>query len=406
MNLPRFGWPRSKHARTGTSWVERLTARLRIDVADDPKGATLRHDDGAVYDVATEFNAYADEQVHIWRATGTEASRSARIRAAEVSARADAARSWVEVAAGRRDEATRAKSHADRHLLPFQRRTPKARRRYVGVWYTLLLGDAAGILSAAVLFGELPILAAGQAISTAVAAVTAGSIGADVRELRLARDRAKWAEDHFTPELAPYRRLFVVPDTGRDTYGLMLRGAGVVAIAIVVAILTLRTVADDSIVGGVMYAGLALGTAVASAISSWVYADDVADLLDVYTDRELVAIGQFQQAAADPSIAEHDAAEVAAASIEAEHQQRGAAAAAHIRGLLFGIYRRFPAIFGHGVAGPRGDGRREFHNGDPVSGLGFHKLVPTPIRHARIGRRVARPAARNVYGQDGGDAAQ
>jgi len=390
--------------RSGSLNLSRRAAQIRVDPVEPPSGATVRLGDDATYDVAMEYHFFGEEQGRKWEADGMAASCRDRARAAELGPAADGVRAVLDVASERARRTGEDRDHAEHHLTPYVRRTAFAHRRYQVVFWLLGFGDTAGVLGAAILMGEQPIIAAGQAIASGVAAVTAGLVGGDVRELKLARARARMFEDELPPELERYRRLFVPVEAEPDTYRLALRLAVCIVGVLGIAIFALRSVVEGPL-GGLTFGALGLATAAASFLNSWIDGDDVADLLAIYASQAKDAAEQVQALSGSGVLAGQASATETAERIEAEHEVRGLADKAHVQALKYEVYRNNTSVFGHGVYRDS-DGRREFHNGAPVSEMGFHKLVPTPIRRARIGRRAARPAARNVCGQDGGDAAQ
>ena len=324
-------------------------SRIRIDPVDGEKGAAVRQD-GPSFDVGAELTAYGDQMADVSRADGESRARSALLTAARSNIGADSAR---ELLSRRLEPTTAALSIYDRavaDLLSFVRRAPHSRRRYETTRWVLLLGDTAGIWGAAIYMGELPLLAAGQAVAAGMAAITAGQVGADVRELRLARQRHDLAEtERVSPEVQQrYPRMFGDPKSDGATYGLALKVALLVVLAIGLSVFALRATIEGA--AGAVFGALALATAAASLINSWSYADDVADLLDNFRLSARQSLADHRQLAADSVISTRDAATAEAVSIDREYELRARSQSRHAVALTHEVYRRHPQVFGHGVS--------------------------------------------------------
>lgn len=368
--------------------------KVKIGTAEPATGAMLRAG-GATYDVEREYDEYGLEQQAIWRADGTKASRSSHAKAEGVGPQAATVHNLVDSEWARVQTSGTAFDEMSVRLRPFAPRRPFEARRYAVTWVGLVLGDIAGVFGAALTYGEVPINALGQAISSGTAAVTAGLVGADVKAAHIAKAiRATSTDD----ELAAFG-LLGVHSTERATYGLVLRVAAAVATAVFVAILALRT-AIEGFAGGLVFGGLSFAVAAASFINAWVHANPAADLLAAYEHAHEQAKAAYLALGADPALAEEAAAQAEAALIEAEHDERGRAVRHFIEALKWGILRRHPQIFGHGMRTEDVE-RRAFHNGNLTPIRPLERVPLTSLGPVRIGRRVVRPVARSVRGSYG-----
>jgi hypothetical protein len=211
-------------------------------------------------------------------------------------------------------------------------------------WALLLLGDIAGIAGAAVLLGEIPYLAVLQAVASAIAAVTAGLIGNDIRDARLARRRAR---EKLAPEHQTFAWVYSGADGGEKIVKAMVCAAIVITLLIGVGIVTLRAGVEGSL-GGTVFGCLAIAICLASALNSYTYTDEIADLLDHAYSRYEQALTKLAKLAKSKPVARYNAAIGEVTSIKAEHTQLGIAGALHYEALKYGISRGNPAVMGHG----------------------------------------------------------
>ncbi|HSX65935.1 hypothetical protein [Nocardioides sp.] len=312
-------------------------------------GAILRPG-GITYDVGEEFEAYATELARNEDAAGVAASRRATVAAAGMGAQADDARRLTTMHVSEVERAVAAYSAAHDDLGSFVRRRPKDNRRYSVTRWVLLGADTGAVLGALIYVGEVPLLALGTALAVGLSGVTAGMVGGDVRELKLARERRALVEsDQIDSAIVRrYPRLFGPAAPDKDTYGLAIKGALVVVLFVGLGIFGIRAALEGLL--GVAFFGFAMAVALASFISSWAHADDVADVLEVLEARMSMALARQRALAGAPQPSAQDAHAAEAASIQSEHQIRGEAKAAGVRALKHEVYRRHPQIFGHGMA--------------------------------------------------------
>jgi len=298
--------------------------------------------------VEEEYDALSGSQPPSWAASGEEASREYDVRAAGLEHPAEKAR---EASAG--NDVVLAESRAQltaarQVLTPFVRRKPHAGRWYVGCWFGFVGGDVAGIAGAAIYFGEVPELAVIQAVSVGLAAVSAGSVGGDLRDLRLAARREKDAKE-LSPDLQPFAHLFNGIDPGARYVKLAGGLAGCVATAITVGIFGLRSSLEGPL-AGLIYGGFALAVAAGSFLNAWVYSDEVDDLLGSFEQRYEKELRRSAQLSSARPLVLHAEHQRRAESLRAEHTERGKAAVFSYAALKARILRRNPGVVGHGRA--------------------------------------------------------
>lgn len=295
-----------------------------------------------------EFDALGAEQAAAWPAEAQVASRPPRVAAARVKLSAEEA--GVAVEAQRKDlESIRSlKDHAFQTLLPFVRRSPHDDVRYWLSWLGLGLGDTAGVWGAAISLGEIPELALGQALATGLAAVTAGLAGAELRLLAHSKSRQR-DPDSLTEDERRYRRLFEGADSEKSMTKLAAFTALMVGVLVTGSIFALRAPTEGGL-AGIAFGCMALATALASFISSYIHADEVADLLATYDRRYRVALKRHSRASKARPIGRYAEANAAAASIEREYAHRGDAATRKVEACKHRMLRRNPQVVGHGDA--------------------------------------------------------
>lgn len=311
-----------------------------------------------------EYEALAEEQSAAWSAEGDSVARPFQVRARGQDAAATAAAFLVteheqEVRAAQADH-----QHAQHVLQPYVRREPFAKLRYWIGWIILALGDASGVLSAAIVLGEVPLVAAGQALSAGLAATCSGLIGSELKYRQLARARQRDVESLSADERR-YQALFTGVPAGAGVLRLVGGLSVVIVLVMAVAIYTLRTSVEGS-AAGITFGLLAAVTALGSLLLSYASADDVADLLAT-TAKRLRRAEQHHRALAAAAVLQRRAeADEAARSILAEYQHRGQAATKRVESLRWRVVRRNPQVAGHGF--PTGEqtgvvGRRARTNG-------------------------------------------
>ncbi len=317
--------------------------------------------------VEEEIQHRADEQPHQWKADGTLASRDAVSTVGDldkpVSDLEPVIDGQEEVTEAARTDLVATRQAVGNHV----RRAPKAAKLFYARLVTIFLGDIAGVASATILFGLIPWLAFLQAIAIGGAAVTAGTAGAEFKDLQLARNRQKAPED-LTDEERPFAHLFTGPKKAESFTKLGLAVAFTVVLLIFGGVFALQA-ATDSTLAGILFGCLGAAVGLASFINYWTYTDDIADLIDVKEAVYESELARQKTLNETPIRLQFGRASAEAKSIQDEHDQRGEAARLHILALGKKALRNNPGVVGHGrtVSSPSqpatlldiSDGRRE-----------------------------------------------
>ena len=293
-----------------------------------------------------EYHALADEQELTWPAEGERAARRYQVRARGCD-RASAATAFL-LGESEQDvrEAHADHQHAARVLMPYVRRGPGEKLRYWLCWPLLWFGDTAGVWSAAVIHGEIVYIAFGQAFAAGLAAVCAGLVGSELKDLRMARARRRDAESLSEDELR-YRRLFTGTDEGVGIVKLIgLLSLTVVAL-LAVGIFALRSGIEGSL-SGLTFGLFAAATAIGSGLLGYSASDEVADLLSALAKHARRAEKRHLKFASASSLKLQAEADETARSILAEYQLRGQAAGKRVESLGWRIQRRNAQVLGHG----------------------------------------------------------
>lgn len=295
-----------------------------------------------------EYRNKAGEQANLWDAEGEAAARGDRVEAAGTRLAAETDEATVG------DHSTLLTTTLKIHiqtltaLSPFRRRATKARLWHYLAKGAFLLGDLAGIATAAIWMGEIPAIAIIMAVSAAAATVTAGLSGTEVRDVRDRKRRSRLRDD--LPEaLLPFAHHFDDGDKGWPLAKAVVFASATIGVIIAVAIFGLRSSIEGGL-SGLVYGGIALAIAAASFVEQYCYTDAIADQIDA-TRADYVRARKdhvdLARSASWKKYAEH-AAE--AESIQNEHALRGKAAGDHLEALSHAIKRRNPAVAGHGPA--------------------------------------------------------
>lgn len=293
-----------------------------------------------------EYAALADEQELLWPAEGERASRQAKVRAQGLNRAATATEYLLTELEHDVRQARADYQHAARTLTPHVRREPGAKLRYWPCWLVLWFGDTAGVWSAAIVNGDIPAAAFGQALAAGLAAACAGLVGMELKHVRMTRARRRDPES-LTEDESAYRHLFVAGDGGLGITKFVGLLSLVVMALLAVGIFSLRSGIEGS-VSGLTFGLLAAATALGSALLGYSAADDVADLLTAMAKRVRKAERQYLRLANSPVLKAKASAEEAARSIHAEHELRGQAAVKRVESLSWRVQRRNPQVFGHG----------------------------------------------------------
>jgi hypothetical protein len=374
------GWWRKRQLELQKdAWTRVVDATKLLQVDEvhlQPRPAGV----GRTY-VEEEFGALANEQELLWPADGERAARSHRVRARGLDLPA-AATDFLLVESKKAVQQAQADyQHAIRTLSSYVRREPGAKWRYWLGWLILLLGDTAGVWSAAIMYGELPSTAFGQALAAGLAAACAGLIGAEVRDIRMAAQRRRDVEV-LTEDERRYWRLFNGHRGGQAAVKLIGFLSIAVAALVAIGVGTLRSSVEGNS-AGLTFGLLAAATALASALLGYAAADEVADLLAASAKRVRRAEQRCLELAASTTVKQRAEAEEAARSTHVEYQLRGQAAGKRMESLAWRTQSQNPQVVGHGY--PLGDqtgqiGRRVRRPGGGAS----QASVPVPINWSRL----------------------
>lgn len=312
----------------------------------DEAAAVGRPTEIEIFYVEEEIQFRADEQPHQWRADGTLAARDAASKVGELDKLVGALEPLIdgqeEVTVAARQDLAATRRAVGNHV----RRAPKAAKLFYARLITIFLGDIAGVASATILFGLIPWLAFLQAIAIGGAAVTAGTAGAEFKDLQLARNREK-APDDLTDEEKPFAHLFSGPKKGECYTKIGISVALTVVLLIFGGVFALQA-AVDSTLAGVLFGCLGAAVGLASFVNYWTFADDIADLIDFKEATYNFELARQRALNETPSRLQHGRARAEATSIQDEHDQRGEAARLHILALGKKTLRNNPGVVGHG----------------------------------------------------------
>lgn len=163
--------------------------------------------------VSPEYDELTAEQRELHTAVGVEQSRDSAVEAAGLTPAASADQWLLDGHRKVIETVTNTYVTVLAVLTPYRRRPPKAKPWHLLAKTAFLVGDIAGIATAAIWLGEIPASAVIMALSAAAATVTAGLSGGEVRDVR---DRIRRAASlaELPEALTSYRHLFEVPDQG------------------------------------------------------------------------------------------------------------------------------------------------------------------------------------------------
>jgi hypothetical protein len=311
-----------------------------------------------------EYQALADEQQQLWPAEGEREARPFQVRASGLERPTEAVDYLLIQNKKEVQEAQADYQHAAKVLTPYVRREPGAKLRYWICWVVLWFGDTAGVWSAAITNGDTPYTAFGQAFAAGLAAVCAGLVGAELKDLRMARARRR-DPDSLTEDEKRYQRLFTGGDQGVGFVKLIGFLSAMVVALLAVGIFSLRSGIEGS-ASGLTFGLLAAATAIGSLLLGYSAADEVADLLATTIKRVRRAERRHLKLAAATAPKVGAETTETARSIQAEYTLRGQAASKRVESLSWRVLRRNPQVFGHGFpAGEHGGviGRRARRDG-------------------------------------------
>lgn len=328
-----------------TAALQAAAEDIIIQGAQEAKAVARPSNIGETW-VEQEYEQLEDEQAPLWAASAFEESRQPDGEAASLQLVAESAQRMLDGHTAILHSAEDRYLDTIEALAPFRRRPVGSKLWHYATKAGLLLGDTAGISTAAIWMGEIPAIAIVMSASAAIATVAAGLTGAEVRDLR-AVVRRQCAPDSLTEKQRTFAHLFTGADNGKRYVRALLGVSVSVGLVIAGSVFALRSVIESPLVG-IVYGGIAGAIAAASFIESYMHADEVADLLDHAEHDYGKELARHTRLAASDSWAKQAREAATAESIVNEHTQRGAAAQLHVRALKFGILRRNPAIVGHG----------------------------------------------------------
>ncbi len=327
---------------------ERVTEYSNLSLQQVDEAHRIDGRAGPALHVENELDAFGREQEPLWKAEGILQSRPALIAHSGLKGQAETAE---HLSRRHRRLVKRAQRRLERTiaaLSPFVRRKHGQKGWFMVRTALLLLGDVAGQAGAQIYYGEIPELALIQALAAGVAVVTAGLVGGEVKDLRMASKR-KIERTNLTTRQEPFAHLFDGTDDGTHFVKALVYTGATVGLLISSGIFALRSTIDGPL-SGLIYGALAAGIAAASFISSYIVTDEIADAIDTAEkDYERTLKRQSTLAASTPlkaalkKIAEDE-------SIRNEHDVRGQAALLTYEGLKHRVLRRNPGVAGHGPA--------------------------------------------------------
>ncbi|MFD3399861.1 hypothetical protein ACFWUU_04240 [Kribbella sp. NPDC058693] len=316
----------------------------------DQATAVAQPGDVHEYWIEQRNRAHGSEQQELTAAQGEAKARQHQAIAGSLEKQVVAKTALLERRLASVDSAKARYEHAVDTLKVLTRRDRSAWYRYVVGLVVLALGDTAGILGAAISLGEYPIVAFGQALAVGFAGVASGQAGADLKDLRMSRQRRR-DTDSLSEDETRYRHLFGGMEAGVSIMKMVGFISVTVVVIIAMGIVSLR-LSVEGLASGIAFGGMAAATALGSFVSTYSYADDVADLLASLERSLRKAIADYDKLASSPVfVRQADAIEMAK-SLRVEHTHRGEAAKWYLIALSKHVLSRNPGVAGHGV-GPK-----------------------------------------------------
>ena len=327
---------------------ERVTEYSNLSLQQVDEAHRIDGITGPALHVENELDAFGREQEPLWQAEGILQSRPALVAHSGLKVQAETAE---HLSRRHRRLVKRAQRRLERTvaaLSPFIRRKGGQKTWFMVRTGLLLLGDVAGQAGAQIYYGEIPELALIQALAAGVAVVTAGLVGGEIKDLRMAGKR-KIERANLTKQQETFAHLFDGNDQGKHIVKALVYPGATVGLLISSGIFALRSTIDGPL-SGLIYGALAAGIAAASFISSYIVTDEIADAIDTAEkDYERTIKRQTALAASAPlKTALEKRAEDE--SIRHEHEVRGQAALLTYEGLKHRVLRRNPGVAGHSPA--------------------------------------------------------
>lgn len=296
--------------------------------------------------VEMEYDALRAEQISLWDAAGREASQPAEAEAFASRLAADAGERMTHGHEPILAQAEKRYIYTVEALSPYRRRPPKTKLLHYAAKTALLLGDMVGVTVMGINIGDYPILALLMSISAATAAVIAGLVGTEVRDLRMAQRRRR-DPGTLTAAQLPFEHLFTGGDGGVKIVKILCGASATAAFLIAASIFAGRAELDGALVG-LIYGGIAAAVATASFIESYMHADAISDAIDAACAHYEKELARHTRLAGSTVWRERHQKIAETESIVSEHASRGEAAAHHVAAIKWGILRKHPGVVGHG----------------------------------------------------------
>jgi hypothetical protein len=296
-----------------------------------------------------EYDHKANEQEHSWSAAGERTARNPAVEAAGLEHQAEDLKHITDGQVGLVAQSRERLALARRVFWAHTRRERGDKLMYYARMVALLVGDIVGVAGAAILLGELVALALLQGLSSGAAAITAGVIGADVKDIVRMRARRK-SPDELTDDEQKVAHHFSGAHEGEKIVKALVGTMLLVTLLITGSILALRSPTQGT-TAALAFALLAAAVSLASFLNSYSYSDEIASLLSTVENtykRDLKML--MKKLIPHPIRREHAEANVAATSIRLEHENQGAAAVSATHAHSHAIKRRHPGVAGHGTA--------------------------------------------------------
>ncbi|WNV83473.1 hypothetical protein [Umezawaea sp. Da 62-37] len=314
-----------------------------------PRPSTI----GSTY-AEQEYDALGDEQEFAWTAWSENVARSHTARSSGLQAEVTATNFVLAEAAKEVSAAHQDYQHGARLLTPYVRRGPHEKTRYWIAWLVLVMGDTGGVWSAAVVAGDVPLIAFFQALASGTAAACAGLIGSELKDIRMARTR-QFDPATLTEDEKRYRRLFIAKSDGLGIVKLVGLLSLLVVVLVAIGVYALRTSIEGQ-TAGLTFGLLAAATAVGSGLLSYFAADEVADQLATMAKRARTSERRYLKLAKSGALRSQATAEATRTSLSVEAGARGAAAAKRVESLRWRVARRNPQVLGHGFPAGQPEG--------------------------------------------------
>lgn len=345
---PRLTTPSSYTASGPEEFAEELDGLSVIPLDEAPELHPRPDAVGTTY-VEHMGAIRAEEQLNHYRALGENLARPFK---EEADAHREAAAREARLIDAHQPVVD--KAIAKYHLLldvagdALVRRHPRERSWYHARMILFLMGDLVGVAGGLIILGEVPVLAIIQAVAAAVAAVTSGLLGGEVKDCRLARQRRR-DPDSLPEEHKRHAHLFQGPDDGEYMAKMMVLGSLTIVVLLGIGIFMLRSATEGSDAGA-FFGLIAVAVAAGSWVSCYAYTDDLADKVEQAEHQVHRTMAHHQKLMALPARSIVAQADATAGSIEKEYDDLGWAAYRRVMATVYGWHADRPTIFGHGWA--------------------------------------------------------